>query len=89
MSGMADEWAACSLQPTHLPPHPSLHQEIVGTLRVTGKCLCSMCHLLILSTGGGQCKTYITYFSLFILHLFIVIDVKCPDVSISMLSSTK
>ena len=34
MGGVADRWAARDEQPTHLPPHPSLHQETTGSLRV-------------------------------------------------------
>jgi hypothetical protein len=33
MGELADGWAARDEQPTHLLPHPSLHQEITGTQR--------------------------------------------------------
>jgi hypothetical protein len=33
MGGVGDGWAARDEQPTHLPPHPSLHQEMIGIQR--------------------------------------------------------
>ena len=48
MGEMADGWAVRDEQPTHLPAHPSLHQETTGAQGVTrhaGTCV-------ILPPGG-------------------------------------
>jgi hypothetical protein len=31
---MVDRWAVRDEQPTHLPPHPSFHQETTGAERI-------------------------------------------------------